>query len=136
MKITSIKSHILQYDLPKELGYSQQYYAKRSTHLVEITTNEGLIGWGECFGPGNVAIANKTIVEQVIQPMILGRDPLDREAIWHHVYNLLRDHGQKGMPLQALSGVDIALWDLFGKIANLPLSKLVAETKYRFMATA
>jgi D-galactarolactone cycloisomerase len=125
MKITSIKSHILQYDLPKELGYSQQYYAKRSTHLVEITTDEGLTGWGECFGPGNVAIANKTIVEQVIQPMILGKDPLDREAIWHHVYNLLRDHGQKGMPLQALSGVDIALWDLFGKIANLPLSKLV-----------
>ncbi len=47
--------------------------------------------------------------------LIVGRDPLDREVIWHNVYNLLRDHGQKGMPIQALSGVDIALWDLVGQ---------------------
>ena len=125
MKITSVVSHVLQYDLPEELGYSQQYYAKRTAHLVEVRTDEGLTGWGECFGPGNVALANKAIVEQVIQPMVLGRDPLDRDVIWHQVYNLLRDHGQKGMPLQALSGVDIALWDLTGKIAGLPLCELV-----------
>ncbi len=125
MKITEVLSHVLQYDLPEELGYSQQYYARRTAHIVEVRTDEGLVGWGECFGPGNVALANKTIVERVIQPMILGRDPLDREVLWHEVYNLLRDHGQKGMPMQALSGVDIALWDLAGKIAGLPLNKLV-----------
>ncbi len=125
MKITEVVSHVLQYDLPEELGYSQQYYAKRSAHLVEIRTDEGLSGWGECFGPGNVALANKTIVERVIQPMIIGHDPVDREVLWHKVYNLLRDHAQKGMPLQALSGVDIALWDLTGKIAGLPLCKLI-----------
>ena len=125
MKITEIKSHVLAYDLPEELGYSQQYYARRTAHLVEVRTDEGLVGWGECFGPGNVAIANKAIVEKVIQPMVVGMDPLDREVIWHRVYNLLRDHGQKGMPMQALSGVDIALWDLAGKIAGLPLHKLI-----------
>lgn len=125
MKITDVISHVLAYDLPEELGYSQQYYARRTAHLVEIRTDEGLTGWGECFGPGPVALANKVIVETVIKPMILGRDPLDREVIWHHVYNMLRDHGQKGMPLQALSGVDIALWDLSGKIAGLPLCKLI-----------
>ena len=125
MKITEVVSHVLQYDLPEELGYSQQYYARRTAHLVEVRTDEGLTGWGECFGPGNVALANKAIVEKVIQPMVVGSDPLDREVIWHRVYNLLRDHGQKGMPLQALSGVDIALWDLAGKIAGLPLCKLV-----------
>ncbi|MGI9514270.1 MAG: mandelate racemase/muconate lactonizing enzyme family protein [Anderseniella sp.] len=125
MKITNVTSHVLQYDMPEELGYSQQYYAKRTAHLVEVGTSEGLTGWGECFGPGNVAIANKAIVEKVISPMLLGRDPLDREVIWHTVYNLLRDHGQKGMPLQALSGVDIALWDLAGKIAGQPVCKLL-----------
>ncbi|MCP5001523.1 MAG: mandelate racemase/muconate lactonizing enzyme family protein [Hyphomicrobiales bacterium] len=125
MKIIEIKSHVLAYDLPEELGYSQQYYARRTAHLVEVKTDEGLVGWGECFGPGNVAIANKAIVERVIQPMIVGMDPLDREVIWHKVYNLLRDHGQKGMPVQALSGVDIALWDLAGKITGLPLHKLI-----------
>jgi D-galactarolactone cycloisomerase len=125
LKITSITSHVLQYELDEELGYSQQYYQRRSAHLVEVRTDEGLVGWGECFGPGNVALANKVIVERVIQPMVLGMDPLDREVIWHRVYNLLRDHGQKGMPIQALSGVDIALWDLTGKITGLPLHKLL-----------
>ena len=125
MKITRITSHVLQYDLPELLGYSQQYYAKRSAHLVEVETDEGVTGWGECFGPGNVALANKGIVEKVIQPMILGDDPLDRDVIWHKVYNLLRDHGQKGMPLQSLSGVDIALWDIVGKVAGLPIHKLI-----------
>lgn len=125
MKITKVTSHVLRYDLPEKLGYSQQFYSSRTAHLVEIQTDEGITGWGECFGPGNVAIANKGIVEKVIQPMILGDDPLDRDVIWHKVYNLLRDHGQKGMSMQALSGVDIALWDVAGKVAGLPLHKLI-----------
>ena len=125
MKIKEIKSHILQYDLKEELGYSQQYYQKRTAHLVEIRTDEGLVGWGECFGPGNVAIANKCIVEKVIQPMILEFDPMNREVIWQKVYNLLRDHGQKGMPIQALSGIDIALWDIAGKVTNMSISRLI-----------
>jgi len=125
VKITEIVSHVLQYELEEELGYSQQYYRRRSAHLVEVRTDEGLVGWGECFGPGTVALANKTIVERVIQPMLLGEDPLDREVLWHRVYNLLRDHGQKGMPIQALSGIDIALWDLAGKAAGLPLYKML-----------
>jgi D-galactarolactone cycloisomerase len=125
MKITKVISHVLQYGLPEELGYSQQYYAKRTAHLVEVQTDEGVTGWGECFGPGTVALANKTIVEKVIQPLILGDDPMDRDVIWHKVYNLLRDHGQKGMPMQSLSGVDIALWDIAGRVAGLPLHKLI-----------
>lgn len=125
MKIIRITSHVLQCEMPEVLGYSQQYYNQRSAHLVEVETDEGVTGWGECFGPGNVALANKSIVEQVIQPMVLGLDPLDRDVIWHKVYNLLRDHGQAGMPIQSLSGVDIALWDIVGKVAGLPLHKLV-----------
>ena len=125
MKITKITSHILGYDLPETLGYSQQYYKKRTSHIVEVKTDEGVTGWGECFGPGNIAFANKGIVEKVIQPIVLGMQALDRDVIWHKVYNLMRDHGQKGMPLQALSGVDIALWDLAGKAANLPLYKMI-----------
>ena len=125
MKITKITSHVLGYDLPETLGYSQQYYKKRTSHIVEVETDEGVTGWGECFGPGNIAFANKGIVEKVIQPIILGMQALDRDVIWHKVYNLMRDHGQKGMPLQALSGVDIALWDIAGKAANLPLYKMI-----------
>ena len=125
MKITKVTSHVLQYDMPELLGYSQQYYDKRTAHLVEVSTDEGITGWGECFGPGNVARANKAIVETVIQPLILGEDPMDRDRLWHKVYNLLRDHGQKGMSMQSLSGVDIALWDIAGKVAGLPIHKLI-----------
>ena len=125
MKITSIKSHVLRYELDSELGYSQQYYKHRTAHLVEVETDEGITGWGECFGPGNIALANKFIVEKVIQPIVIGEDPLNKEYIWHKIYNLLRDSGQKGMPIQALSGVDIALWDILGKKTNMPLYKLV-----------
>ena len=125
MKITSIKSHVLRYELDKELGYSQQYYKHRTAHLVEVETDEGITGWGECFGPGNIALANKYIVEKVIQPLIKGDDPLNKEYIWHKVYNLLRDSGQKGMPIQALSGIDIALWDILAKKSNLPLYQLI-----------
>lgn len=125
MRIVAIKSHVLQYDLDEELGYSQQYYTKRTAHLVEVQTDAGITGWGECFGGGNIAFANKTIVERLIAPMILGMDPLDRDVIWHKVYNLLRDHGQKGMPIQALSGIDIALWDIAGKASGLPVYKLL-----------
>ncbi|WP_075222261.1 mandelate racemase/muconate lactonizing enzyme family protein [Acuticoccus yangtzensis] len=130
MKITAVRSHRLGYDLPETLGYSQQWYARRSAHLVEIETDAGLTGWGECFGPGAVAVGNQTIVEQVIAPLIIGRDPVQREVLWHEVYNLLRDHGQKGMPLQALSGVDIALWDLAGKAAGLSIARLMGA-RYR-----
>ncbi|SFR52569.1 D-galactarolactone cycloisomerase [Yoonia tamlensis] len=125
MKITSVTSHVLAYDLPEELGYSQQYYARRTAHLVEVQTDEGITGWGECFGPGPIAIANKGIVEGVIAPMIIGHDPMDRDVLWHKVYNLMRDHGQKGMPMQSLSGVDIALWDIAGKVTGQPIHKLI-----------
>ena len=125
MNITRIASHVLQCDMAEELGYSQQFYRKRTAHIVEVETDAGITGWGECFGPGTVALANRTIVEQVIQPMVLGADPMDRDVIWHKVYNLLRDHGRKGMPLQALSGVDIALWDIAGKAVGQPIHKLI-----------
>ncbi|WP_086932559.1 mandelate racemase/muconate lactonizing enzyme family protein [Agarilytica rhodophyticola] len=125
MKIIEIVSHVLQYDLDEELGYSQQYYSKRTAHLVEVRTDVGITGWGECFGGGNIAFANKTIVEKVISPMIVGMDPLDREVIWHKVYNLVRDHGQKGMPIQSMSGIDIALWDIAGKVYDKPLYQLL-----------
>ena len=128
MKITKIQSHVLRCDMPEELGYSQQYYTQRTAHLVEVSTDDGVTGWGECFGPGNVALGNKAIVEKVIAPMVVGMDPMDRDVIWHKVYNLLRDHGQQGMSMQALSGVDIALWDIAGKVTGQPLHRLLGGT--------
>ena len=124
MKITGIESRVYGHDMP-EMGYSQAWYTRRSCHLVRVETDEGLVGVGECFGPGNVALGNKAIIEQVMQPLLLGEDPLARQYLWHKLYNTLRDHGQKGMPLQAQSAIDIALWDIAGQAAGLPLVRLL-----------
>ena len=131
MKITALKSHVLARPLSEPLGYSQQFYTRRTAHLVEVRTDEGLIGWGEVFGAGNVALANKAIVERVIAPLMTGEDAYARDYLWHKVYNLLRDHGQKGMPIQALSGVDIALWDIAAQAAGLPLWRYLGGGRRR-----
>ena len=125
MQITGIESIILQHDMDEELGFSQGYYDRRTAHLVKVHTDEGLTGIGEVFGPGNFALANQAILKHVIQPLVKGRNPLDISVIWHDVYNALRDHGQKGMPVCCLSGVDIALWDILGKATSLPLYQLL-----------
>ncbi len=125
MKITDVKSYVLQYDIEQELGFSQLYFTTRTAHIVEIFTDEGLTGIGEVFGAGNVALGNNAIIELVLKPLLVGENPLFPEVIWHKVYNLLRDHGQKGMPMQCLSGVDIALWDIAGKFYQQPLYALL-----------
>lgn len=124
MKITKIESRVYAHDMPV-MGYSQAMYNRRTCHLVRVETDEGLVGVGEAFGPGAVALGNKAIVETVIQPMLLGEDPMARQKLWHRVYNGLRDHGQKGMPLQAQSAIDIALWDIAGKALDTPLVTLL-----------
>ena len=125
MKITDIESIILQHDMAEELGYSQAYYNKRTAHVLKVFTDEGIVGIGEVFGAGNFAFANQGILNHVIKALIVGRNPLDINAIWHDVYNAVRDHGQKGMPICCLSGVDIALWDILGKATGLPLYQLL-----------
>jgi D-galactarolactone cycloisomerase len=125
MKITDIQSTICQYDMEEELGFSQAYYNKRTLHLVRVQTDEGLTGIGEVFGAGNFAFANRAIIQHVIKPLLVGRNPLDIGVLWHEVYNALRDHGQKGLPIQCLSGIDIALCDILGKTTGLPLYQLL-----------
>ena len=125
MKITGLKSTILQYEMDEPLGFSQLYYSRRTVHVLELETDQGLTGVSEVFGAGNLAFANRAILEHVFKPMILGRNPLDIGVLWHQMYNATRDHGQKGLPIQCISGIDIALWDLLGKATKLPLYQLL-----------
>jgi len=137
MKITDIKTYVLQYNLDRRLGYSQKWFKTRTAHLVEVRTDEGLNGWGEAHGPGSVALANKAIIEHVLKPFVVGMDPFDVELIWHRMYNGIRDYGQKGMPIQCMSGIDIALWDIMGKATGRPLYRLLGgKFRDRIMAYA
>jgi len=125
MRIRDIESIVLQHDMEEELGFAQGYYNKRTAHLIKVHTDEGITGIGEIFGAGSFAFANQGILNHVIKPLVIGRNPLDISVIWHDVYNAVRDHGQKGMPICCLSGVDIALWDIFGKATSQPPYQLL-----------
>ena len=135
MHITDIESVILQHDMDEELGFAQGWYDKRTAHLIKLHTDEGVVGIGEIFGAGSFAFANQAIVNHVIKPMVVGRNPLDINFIWHDVYNAVRDHGQKGLPICCLSGIDIALWDIFGKVTSQPLYQLLGgKARDQFVA--
>jgi D-galactarolactone cycloisomerase len=90
--------------------------------IVKVETDEGITGWGEAFGP---AMVHKSIIESVYAPMLIGKNPLDNRVIWESLYNRLQDHGQKGVSIEAISAIDIALWDIKGKYFNLPVYQLL-----------
>lgn len=98
--------------------------------LVKITTESGKIGWGETYGIV-APQAVKAIVEDVLGPVIVGRDPRDPVVLHEDLYDLMRVRGFfGGYYVDALAGVDIAVWDLYGKIAGLPLAKLLGGRRH------
>ncbi len=121
MKIASIKTHVLFHKLDEPFQSSFSVFNARHHCLVEVICDNGLIGWGECLGP---AAINATVVADMATALV-GRDPRDREPIWLDVYNQYRDHGQRGVIHTALSGIDIALWDIAGKFYNAPIYQLL-----------
>lgn len=123
MKITDVIAHQLVVDVDEPFTSSRGWYYKtKSALVVELRTDDGLVGWGDCYGP---AAVNKTIVEAVLRPNVLGRDPFDVEVIWEELYNKVKDYGLTGMTIASISGIDIALWDLIGKATGRPIHKLI-----------
>ena len=92
--------------------------------LVKLTTDQGLVGWGEAFGFRAVASA-KLAVEQLIAPICLGRDATQIEPLMLDIQKKLHVFGRGGALAFAISAVDIALWDIAGKAANMPLCRLL-----------
>lgn len=105
--------------------YRALYSAYFETAFVKLTTDEGLIGWGEALAP----VAPETvqvIVEQLLAPALIGRDPLDGNVLWNVMYDLMRERGYYGgFMLDAISACDSALWDLRGKILSQPVYQLL-----------
>lgn len=123
MKISDIKTHYLQAKLGRPFGWSLDWADQRSALLVQVDTDEGVTGWGEAGVPGQRATA--AVISEVLRPLLIGQDPFDREVLWERMYAKTRDYGQKGIPIDAISGIDIALWDLMGKALGLPVHKLL-----------
>ena len=105
--------------------YRALYSAHFETCFVKLTTSDGAVGWGEALAP----VAPETvsvIVEQLLAPALLGRDPLSVNVHWHVMYDLMRERGYYGgFMLDAISACDIALWDLCGQLLQQPVHQLL-----------
>lgn len=129
MKITKVTTYILKVPLGEKRFYSSQCaFPERNSMLVKIDTDEGIYGWGEGgqYGPAEPV---KAVIDYVLAPMIIGQDPLDKGIIWDQMYQSTRDYGQKGTYIEAISAIDIALWDICGKALGVPVYKLLGGKK-------
>lgn len=97
------------------------------TLLIRVETDEGIEGWGEAFGFMSCATTRRA-VETLIAPLCTGRDPRDITGLMDELTRKLHNYGRSGAVAYGLSGLDIALWDIAGKIAGKPIYKLLADT--------
>ena len=130
MKITTAESILLT--VPYRTSGGLQSIAGRPSAglnmlLVRLDTDDGVTGWGEAFGHG-VCPATKTAFDTLVASMLIGRDPSGIDALMDDLQQTLHLFGRSGAVMYALSGVDIALWDIAGKTKGEPLYRLLAGT--------
>lgn len=138
MKIASVQAFPVSVPIPKEHQNQLRIgtMTKRDAIFVKVTTEDGLVGWGEAHhgrNPGAVA----TIVNTTIAALVKGMDASNVNGIWRKVYQAqFASHGMGAGSIIALSGVDMALWDLRGKAVGWPLYKLLGGEPKPILAYA
>ncbi len=101
------------------------YPPQAQTCLVRIVADDGTTGWGEAHAPLGPE-ATRAVVDHVLAPLVVGKDPLAIDLHWERMYGSQRLRGHvSGFQMEAISGVDIALWDLAGKLLDLPVYSLL-----------
>lgn len=146
MKIISIKGHAVSIPLPTPHCTATSAIAAANQIVVEVRTDEGLVGYGTLHGR-----MAKLVLELLdeLGPFLHGMDPLAHEAVWAKVFGvtttcvgdprwhanrLLYGSANRAALMAALAGVDIALWDIKGKAANLPVWRLLGGTRRQIFA--
>jgi D-galactarolactone cycloisomerase len=125
MRIEKIDTFLLKAPLGEKTFWSSQCrFGARKTLLVRVETSSGLAGWGEA-GQYGAAEPVAAAIHSVLAPMLLGQDPRQPEVLWERMYSAVRDFGRGGPYIEAISGIDIALWDLFARHLNVPLYQLL-----------
>jgi len=130
MRITDVRTHVLL-DPGYDVGATS---SAQDTIVVEIETDEGLIGVGET--DLNAWIARACIeapgthtMDRGLRALLLGRDPGDPRAIWRDLYVGTAMTGRRGALVNAIGAIDIALWDLCGQAAGVPTWQLLGGTE-------
>lgn len=127
MKITRIEIHLIR--VPFDMGAAPKAFAGMNwtsvdSMFVRVLTDQGVDGWGE--GWGHVACpATLAALSTLVGPAFVGRDATDRAALMLDMQHRFHIHGRTGPVVYALSAIEIALWDMAGKLANLPIATLL-----------
>lgn len=138
MKITKIMAIPLSYRLPegKTVTMGVGSTLKRDAIIVRVETDEGITGYGEAH-PGRSPGAITSLIHNTLAPMLVGMQATDCVGAWQRVHRMqLSSHGLGAGAALALSGIDMALWDIRGKAANMPLYELLGGSKRRIPAYA
>ncbi len=120
--IKCIRTHRLSQKLDEPFGFSQMYYDIRNALLVEVVDDSGAVGWGECYGPAEITQCG---VNSFYAPLLIGWDPMKNEAAWQHCWRAALDFSMKGVMMGAISGLDMAMLDLKGKLLGVSVSELM-----------
>ena len=132
MKITNVSAVVYRQTLklngpaPKFSGESRAAF---ETMLVKVETDEGITGWGEAFAH-RVWPATKVALERLVAPMCIGADATNIAPLMDGVLRRNYAAGRTGPVMYAISGVDIALWDIAGKAAGMPLHRLLGGGRH------
>ena len=145
MQITDLKAILLSCPVPKPYRHISDFgtMVQQNCILVEISTDEDITGYGEAYDYG-APIVIKTIIENQLKPILIGENPTYIGKLWNKMYQGLRtkiadEQGRiiplpiqrKGQTLCAISGVEIALWDIVGKSLKKPVYKILGEGGFK-----
>jgi L-alanine-DL-glutamate epimerase-like enolase superfamily enzyme len=123
-KIGKVEVHLVVSPVPAGYGDATRKVENVGFVIVRVTTDQGLEGVGITYNEVG-GLATKALIDNDMTPRLLNRDPLETEVIWQDFAQYMRGVARKGLMYCALSAVDIALWDLKGKIFGLPLYRLL-----------
>lgn len=123
-KIATVDVHLVSSAMPPGIADSTRTVEMIGFTVVRITTDQGLEGIGVTYHEVGGEAARE-LIRRNMAPRLIGRDPLESEALWQEFFHYLRGVGRKGLTFCALSAIDIALWDLKGKIAGLPVCRML-----------
>jgi L-alanine-DL-glutamate epimerase-like enolase superfamily enzyme len=136
MRISDIRCIPLECRLSQRVYDANYIMATKPALLVEVETDEGLVGVGEAAHFGGPLRSTRTVIDGELRDHLLGEDPRDVERLWEQMHQRAYKHGRGGILIAAMSGIDIALWDLRGKMAGLPLWRLLGGYRRRVPAYA
>jgi len=124
MEITAVESFAVSIPLDEPVAFATRVVEERDHAVVYVRTDEGHEGVGYTLGYGGAELIADAASE-VLAPMLVGEDPCDTTRLWREMFDGTVQIGRKGVMVRAISILDIALWDIKGKAADMPLFKLL-----------